>query len=243
MQIDSNQQLWNQATNSYQSLTNSRKLDSEYLRRKGLYNNILKMAGDCTNSVVLDVGSGTGWLMERLLPYRGCQSDIASYSSQNDKYPFSVQDARHLAYRNDTFDLVVSSLVLIWIQEIDQVCYEFWRVTKPNGRLIISLVHPYFYRTGTVTEHGDFIIHADLSKEFSINRHFIAGEVGPFTYYYRSLDTYINYLIQSGWSITQMKDWFIDMNDYYKDNSIKTTAITRTGKVPMYTFIECLKNG
>ena len=82
----------------------------------------------------------------------------------------------------------------------------------------------------------------DLSKQFSIIEHKIGGEVGPLTYYFRPLNDYLNELIHAGFQIKHVEDWFIDMEHYngYFDTD-KPSKYRRTGKVPMYTFIECAR--
>ena len=156
---------------------------------------------------------------------------------------FQIQDIRSLTYDTDHFDVIVASLVLMWFEDLDSVCRELHRVSKDNGgRLIVSLIHPYFYRTGAVSESQDFILSADLSRPFRISGHKIAGRIGPFDYYYRSMDTYLNSLLNAGWNIKRVKDWFADMVDY-KDKVVDISAskIVRTGRVPLYTFIGCVK--
>jgi len=49
-------------------------------------------------------------------------------------------------------------------------------------------------------------------------------------------------LAEVGWSIRKYHDWFIDMADYKANiNGLVSTKIARTGHVPLYTFLECVK--
>ena len=61
-----------------------------------------------------------------------------------------------MSYTSNSFDVVVASLVLMWIDDLDRACRELSRVTAHGGRVVVSLVHPFSYRTGQVTETGDF---------------------------------------------------------------------------------------
>ncbi len=109
-------------------------------------------------------------------------------------------------------------------------------------RLIVSVMHPYFYRTGYVTDDQNFLITQDLSQPLQIPLK-IADQVGPLAYYYRPLPDYVNTLIDVGWEVRSLRDWFIDMGDYKNliSGGIRS-KIKRTGQVPLYTFIECAKH-
>ncbi len=88
---------------------------------------------------------------------------------------------------------------------------------------------------------GQFLLTEDLSRERQFN--FRIGEsVGPFTYFYRPLPTYLNSLIETGWRITETRDWFIDMSEYAERRSEGVKSkLQRSGKVPLYSFIKAMK--
>jgi SAM-dependent methyltransferase len=65
--------------------------------------------------------------------------------------------------------------VLMWFPELDVALRELRRVTRPNGRVVIAIMNPYFYRTGQACDAGDFVIERNLSRPFVIRNHRIAG--------------------------------------------------------------------
>lgn len=215
------------------------RADSAFLRREGLQRTILRLIGSA-DGPVLDVGCGDGWLFDSLSPIDGIECDIVE-EPPNAQRAFSRQDVRNLSFDDNSFSLVVASLVLMWVDDLPAACKELYRVTRVNGRLVIALVHPYFYRTGEVVEQENFSITRDLSSPFVLTEHYIAEEVGPFVYYYRSLPDYFNACIEAGWSVVHMEDWFIDSRLYRKEVKAGLSRLTRSGKVPMYTFFECRK--
>ena len=106
----------------------------------------------------------------------------------------------------------------------------------------MGLMQPFFYRTGQVNEDDEFVVDSDLSKPFKLDLK-IAGDVGPVTYYYRPLHDYLLTLMNCGWRMTYYKDWFIDMPEYNRLGGHKIkTKIRRSGRIPLYTFIECAAN-
>ncbi|WP_299766525.1 class I SAM-dependent methyltransferase [uncultured Dokdonia sp.] len=62
---------------------------------------------------------------------------------------FFVHDLEHPFHQleNDTFDVVVCALAMHYIENWDHTLQEFYRVLKPNGKLVISIEHPFFEYT------------------------------------------------------------------------------------------------
>lgn len=234
--------MWLQSAAPYRNLIGDPDWDSQYLRERGLIPNIVDLLGQCEEAALLDVGTGTGWLFDHIGPSKAYACDIVTPDSLPDWVHFETQDVQSLTYSADTFDIIVASLLLLYCKDLRAACRSLFRVTKPKGgRLILSLMNPYFYRTGDVTEDRNFLVKRNLSKTFEMPFK-IANQVGPFTYYYRSLPEYINTLVAEGWSVKSLHDWYIDMEDYQKVVARGVqTKIERTDKVPLYTFIECVK--
>ena len=235
-------EFWPKTTGAYLQLVSNENRDSRYLRSHGLKPNLLRMVGDCSNARLLDIGCGNGWLLDDVEPKEGYACDIVEQPDIQPKWNFQIQDARNLSYPDDFFDVTVASLVVIWFDELDIALKQIYRVTKPGGKLVIALVHPYFYRVGSPDNDGNFIISRNLSKPFKIQDLKIGGIAGPLTYYYRPFTDYLNACINTGFCIRQVLDWFVDMEDYVQNTKNgMDSSIIRTGKVPMYSFIECGK--
>ena len=234
---------WKSLLPEYTDLTNDQKFDSAYLRKTGLYPNVLDFVGDVSASSLLDVGTGTGWLFDNITPKESFACDVASEEAPRESVSFSVQDIRALDYPDNKFDVVVASLVLMWFSEILTACRQLCRVAKPKtGRLILALTHPYFHHTGSLADGGGYTISRSLSESFIIEGYRIGGKVGPLNYHYHPLDYYLTTLAEVGWKIRRVKDWYIDMDDYAEKNKFTKSHVPRTDRVPMYIFIECVKS-
>ena len=56
--------MWQNLAEDYKNLIGNPDWDSQFLRRSGLVPNIVEMIGNCEDSVLLDAGTGTGWLFD-----------------------------------------------------------------------------------------------------------------------------------------------------------------------------------
>lgn len=108
---------------------------------------------DCRDKVVMDVGCGTGILTQVLLDKGAAKVVCADFSEQMlkqsrekferlgyapDRFEYRQADAENLPFEDNTFDLVVSGMVLGIVVNQEKVLAEMHRVIKPGGRLAIS---------------------------------------------------------------------------------------------------------
>ncbi len=234
--------MWTEASDGYKKLIGSADWDSRYLRERGLIPIVIDLIGDCREKIVLDAGAGTGWLFEHIQPKEAHACDLVRPETLPEYVTFNQDDVHRLSYTNYRFDLIVASLLLLYCRDLRTVLREFHRVSRKGAWLVLSLMHPYFYRTGEAHFDGSFSITEDLSHERQFDFR-IAESVGPFVYYYRPLPVYINSLIETGWRIEQVKDWFINTEDYarFRQGGAKSN-IQRTGRVPLYSFIKAIND-
>ena len=101
------------------------------------------------SSIILDVGCGTGALLDKLqqretgiLTY-GCDVSLEMLRQTTQKENgnllyVSVADAAALPYPSDQFDTVFSTSVFHFIRHPNAALNEMYRVLKPNGQLILT---------------------------------------------------------------------------------------------------------
>jgi len=121
---------------------------------------ILDAIEHCTNRLaprrdgqVLDVATGTGWAARRLAA-RGFQvtgldfapdmlataGDLAA--AQNHDIAFELGDAEALPYADASFDAIVSSFGIMFVQHPEDAAEELARVCKPGGRIALATWTP-----------------------------------------------------------------------------------------------------
>lgn len=119
---------------------------------------LLAYLGDVTEADVLDAGCGTGYLA-RMLAQRGARvvgvdlsrGLLSRAEKEETENPLGVTyhqgNLADLSFlQSGTFDAVVSNVVLQDVRRYAEAIAEFFRVLRPAGRLVFSLVHPAFDR-------------------------------------------------------------------------------------------------
>ena len=121
--------------------------------------------GNANNLTTLDLGCGTGrhalWLAE-------CGANVTAIDFSEgmllearrkpgaEAVDFLSHDLhKPLPFANDSFDLVVSGLVLEHLRDLQAFFSETHRVLKPNGRAIVSAMHPAMFLRGSQARFTD----------------------------------------------------------------------------------------
>lgn len=109
---------------------------------------IVKMSEAEKDSVVIDIGCGTGKQAyafadkaEKVVAVdlNRKMLDIAKKNNRHSNIEFSLQDATNLPYDDNTYDIAIISMVLhdMPFSIIDKTIKEAIRITKNNGKVVI----------------------------------------------------------------------------------------------------------
>jgi len=139
--------------NDYDSIAEAYTTETENNLINGYYARpaILDLAGDVAGRRILDAGCGSGPVMAALRDRGGVVTGF-------DKSTGMLEQARRrlggdadllmadlsspLPFADGTFDDVIASLVLHYLEDWGLALAELRRVLKPGGRLIMSVDHP-----------------------------------------------------------------------------------------------------
>src|SRR5205814_3102209 len=114
--------------------------------------------GDVAGLELLDVGTGTGRHALRLAA-RGAHVTAIDFSENMlakarakrgaDRVRFENHDVtERLPYADASFDRVLSALVLEHVPDVAAFLRELGRVTRPDGRIVITAMHPAMFLRG-----------------------------------------------------------------------------------------------
>jgi 2-polyprenyl-3-methyl-5-hydroxy-6-metoxy-1,4-benzoquinol methylase len=180
---------------------------------------ILELLGDPRGKKVLDAGCGGGfyslWLSERRAEVLGIDASEQMIKIAKEKASrkglgtaFSIGDVADLKIRDDFFDLVLSTLVLMEVKELSKVTSELVRVTKNGGDIVISIEHPILTagdweresRQKLFRKLDDYYTERMLEAAWENER----KERFTFRYYHRPLQGYTQPFLERGCVLTHL---------------------------------------
>lgn len=153
------------------------------------------MPNEMNQLTVLDAGCAAGWYTEQFIN-QGAQVTAIDLSPEmveackrrvgNKATVFTCDLSGQLPFGNETFDLIVSSLTLHYIDNWVPTFLEFHRVMKPGGTLIFSVHHPFM--DFKHFDRPDYFAHELLMEVWN------KKESGPVevSFYRRSLQEIVN---------------------------------------------------
>ncbi len=176
---------------------------------------VLEACGDVEGLKVLDCGCGEGRFC-RILAERGagyvlgldlCEPMIeAARGLQSGRDEYRLQDVQDLSFLEDeSFDLAVSYLNHCDLPDFAANTKEVFRVLKKGGRFIIANLHPMRSATGQWCRSPE-----GEKLHVTVDHYFAEGErhwkmMGVwFTNFHRSLSTYINTFIKTGYLLEKI---------------------------------------
>ena len=192
-----------------------------------------QLLGNVKGKKLLDAGCGEGYLAryyaqlgahvtgvdisEKLIDISKKVTEEAQIDAS-----FQVGDICKLGFQNDSFDLILCNLVLLNISCLQDALSEFYRVLKPEAVLVYSIVHPAFnfYGPGSwEMSEKDTETRRRKGIYFKVDHYFEEKEYQkywksrqgekfpvPISFFHRTLSTYYNSVITSGFIVTDLAE-------------------------------------
>ena len=168
------------------------------------------MLGDIKGKRLLDLGCGEGGY-SRLFANKGAIVVGIDFSenlikeaikqNQTNDIEYYVRDACFLeGIEDEKFDLVVSAMCLMAIEDLESAINEAYHVLKLSGEFIVSILHPCFVPIDYFTEG---------SYEEILSEYF--GK--PITFWHKTLSNTINCMIKAGFNMKLLSEPV-----FYKDD-------------------------
>ncbi|MGE5328339.1 MAG: class I SAM-dependent methyltransferase [Deltaproteobacteria bacterium] len=212
--------------------------------------NFLAMLPDVKNKRILDLGCGFGDY-SRFLYDMGAKEVVGIDSSEKMIEMAEAQKGeRNIAYyrmpieeisfEKDSFDLVISNIVMHYIEDIDGLFSRVNKVLSPNGIFVFSSEHP----TSTASYNLGWQVDENTGEQlyWRLDNY---GVPGPretnwmehtFIKYHRTIGNYCNALIDNGFIIRRLTEAVPTQNDIEKNSELKKYL-----KRPLYLIIKAGK--
>jgi len=211
---------------------------------------MLKLLGDVAGKKILDLGCGEGGYSRELTNRNAhvVAIDCAEYSIDCAKKK-SLKDGFQIQYyiRNsndlydieeNSFDIVLCSMMLMDCEDLDGTIKEIARVLKPSGKLFASVLHPCF--TGkNIGREGEGInrkvIVQDYFNPTEYEQPLPTGKISVI-WRHRTLEDYVKLFVKHKLTIT-------DLNEARPtpEQSEISVAIAWLQKIPLFLFWELQK--
>ncbi|MFD1464609.1 class I SAM-dependent methyltransferase [Lapidilactobacillus mulanensis] len=185
----------------------------------GEWQTLEKLLPDFQGQTVLDLGCGYGWhciyaaehgaktvtgvdLSEKML-------QVAREKTTAKNVTYQQADIAKVEFPENSFDVVISSLAFHYLPSFTEMAQAVHGYLKPQGKFVFSVEHPIFTAEGS----QDWVYDADGKiKYFPVDHYFDEGVrtanfLGtPVTKYHRTLTTYIEGLIDNGFTIDHVQE-------------------------------------
>lgn len=187
------------------------------LQEAGEWHELRKMMPDFQNKRVLDLGCGFGWHC-RYAVEQGAKSVVgvdlsekmlqeASEKTSSPLIKYLRMPIEEIDYPENSFDVVISSLVFHYLKSFEDICNKVNRCLAPGGDFVFSVEHPVFTAQGNQQWYCDSDgkpLHWPVDHYFEegVRKAVFLGE--EITKYHKTLTTYINTLLQYGFEVIKL---------------------------------------
>ena len=183
---------------------------------------LLEMIGSVEGMRVLDAGCGEGFL-SRLLAKRGAEVVAFDYSEEmvricHDRTPEDLSviyhhgSAEKMSFlQNESFDLAISNIVLVDLEDYQSAIREAFRVLQPGGRYILADMHPCFMteKCGWARDDAGNKLHWTIDNYFNEGPHeerVVLSSENVLIQYHRTLTSMVRAILNVGFVIQDLSE-------------------------------------
>ncbi|EKD64041.1 MAG: hypothetical protein ACD_51C00093G0006 [uncultured bacterium] len=171
---------------------------------------IENLVSDLSGKSMLDVGSGTGRVLDMLkdknmLAKAGSVHalDISGemlkiLKRKHPKVEAEKGDVQNMPYKDESFDIVVAAFVIVHLKSLEEFFDEVWRVLKPNGVFILTNINQR-KAPKLLTEQGEELV---IESHYNLPKHVVKDLENSFfkveaNIFRRSGDVWTNQIIKA----------------------------------------------
>lgn len=207
----------------------------EGLNGAGEWHILKKMLPDFSGKRVLDLGCGFGWhciyavehgaqhvtgidISEKML-------EVAREKNSSPLIEYKCMAIEDFDFQPESYDIVISSLTFHYLESFLNICRKINNCLTIGGAFVFSVEHPIFTAYGNQDWYYDQEgnrLHWPVDRYFTEGKRtaiFLGEEI---TKYHKTLTTYINSLLLSGFEICELiepqpDEWMLDTIPEMKD--------------------------
>ncbi|WP_347551779.1 class I SAM-dependent methyltransferase [Pseudalkalibacillus hwajinpoensis] len=205
---------------------------------------LFNLLGDVKGLNVLDLGCGDASIGHELLKlecstYLGidgsrnmCERAAKKLKGTNGSVMQSTLE--DYEYPVDVFDVVVSQLVLHYIENVDELAEKVYRSLKPGGKFVFSVLHPVMTASfkSMTGKRSDWIV----DDYFQTGRRVEPWIGEKVVKYHRTIEDYFLLLQHSGFTIQGLRE-----GTPLKENFQDSAEYERRKRIPLFLLFSCEK--
>lgn len=189
------------------------------LEAAGEWQTLERLLPDFKDKRVLDLGCGFGWHCEYAAK-KGAAAvtgidisekmlEVANRRKTSDIITYLKEPIEDINFNRDSFDIVISSLALHYINSFEDICKKVFNLLTKGGYFVFSAEHPVFTAQGPQDWHYGA---NGMPAHWPVDRYFEEGSrdsvfLGEqIIKYHRTLTTYFSVLVSAGFTITDMAE-------------------------------------
>ena len=208
---------------------------------------IWELMGDVSDQKVLDLGCGDGRFGLALLDagarsYLGIDGSINMIEIAKKNLESSTATVQHISletwiYPANRFDLVVSRLVLHYIDDINRVFKHVYQTLDNNGRFVFSIEHPVITSSERRWEgkgkRQDWLVDNYFNSGCRENS-WLGGKVVK---YHRTIEQIFGGLQDAGFTVKSLRE-----ATPIRENFISKETFERRQRIPLFLIVSATKN-
>ena len=187
------------------------------LKGAGEWPELKKLLPDFHGKRVLDLGCGYGWHCKYAAAHGAAyilgtdishkMLEIAREKNADEKIKYECKAMEDLDFEECSFDVVISSLAFHYVKDFAPLVQKIYKWLKKGGDFVFSVEHPVFTAYGSQDWYYDSqgnILHFPVDNYYYEGKRdaiFLGERV---TKYHRTLTTYLNTLLDNGFTITHV---------------------------------------
>lgn len=226
---------YDQLASDYEHNVDTKNAFNAHYERPAMVNLLPK---NLTNMKVLDAGCAAGWYTAKLLKL-GAEVSATDISKEmvtatqrrvgNRANVLNLDLEKELPFENESFEYIISSLVIHYIKDWDKTFSEFHRIMKPGGIFQFSIHHPLM--DIKFSENQEY-----FSKELIVDQWERQGKLIDVPFYRRPLNEIFNKTLEY-FSIKEI----VEPQPTKAFKSLNPGSYERLMKQPNFLIIKAMK--
>ncbi len=207
---------------------------------------MLDLVGDPSGLSVADIGCGEG-RFSRMLSSRGARVvgldptlPLLLSASCRGNEGFILGASESIPLRSGMFDIAISYLVLIDVQDVASACREMARILKPGGRLLIANLNPFATAKkgcpGWVKDEEGTRLHFAVDDYFDERPYELAWGGIKIINWHRTAETYFTALLEARLVLSR----YLEPKPNAEDVAVEPSLASEL-RVPLFHVMEWQK--